>query len=232
VRKLTLLTVFPILMLVIWSCTKLECPPQTPTSSSITNDSIHDTITTTLQGIQLIHSEVHSIAPTTNYSNNSRMAVWTITNNNITDTARSFLKFDYSSIPTGATIISATLTLYADSSQVEVGQPGYTVISGPNNWLIETVTAPWQAGTITWDNAPITDTTLLRPIHIPASTSPFQTYTIDLTSLVKYEISNPATNYGVVMRLATESKWRGLAFYSPNMQTGSLQTNLTIKYEK
>jgi hypothetical protein len=232
VQKLTILKLFPFLIVVIWSCTKLECPPQLPPSSS--TDSTRDTISITLQGVQLVHSEVHSIAPTTNYSTGGRLAVWTITNNNITDTARSFLKFDYSSLPSGITIISATLTLYADSSQVEVGQPGYTVISGPNNWLIETVGSSWEPTTITWDNAPgPVDTTLISPIHVPSSgVSSFMTYSIDLISLVKKEINNPATNYGIVMRLVTESKWRGLAFYSPILQTGGLQTNLTIEYQK
>ena len=226
-KKITTLKIIPFLLLILWGCTKLECPPESiPLTQTIT-----DTIV--LQGVQLIHSEVHSISPNTNYSSSARMAVWCITDNNITDTARTFLKFDYSSIPSGVTITSALLTLYADSNQVEVGLPGYTVISGPNNWLIESVSSSWETSTITWDNAPSpVDTILVSPIHVPASASQFQTYTIDLTTLVKREISNPSNSYGIVMRLANESKWRGLAFYSPTLQTGGLHTNLTIQYQK
>ncbi len=231
--------IFILFSIINWSCTKVECPPQA--NASLVKDSSHTVDTThtktivvidtiTLQGTQIIHSEVHSITLTTNYATSGRLAVWSITNGNVPDTAHSYLKFDYSSIPTGATIISATLTLYADTAQVEVGQKGYCVLSGPNNWLIAKLNTAWAANTITWKNAPVADTT--NAIQAPGSgNSPFKTYTIDLTSIVQYEFSNPSSNYGVELRLANESKWRGLAFYSPDGPAG-LQPTLLITYKK
>ncbi len=210
----------------------MECPPDTQLIASIKKDSIATapvTDTITLQGAQIIHSEVHSIAPSTNYATSGRLAVWSITNNNVPDTAHSFLKFDYSSVPSGITVNSAVLTLYADTSQVEVGQKGYTVLSGPNNWFIAPVATTWQATTINWNNAP--GYYSANTINVPASASPFQTYTIDLTSLVKNELSQGPANFGIIMELVTESKWRGLAFYSPEGPAG-LRPTLVITYQK
>ena len=193
----------------------------------------------TISGSAIKSSEVRLESPATNLSGTSCLAIWTTTVNSIIpipgigfpDIGRSFIQFDYSKVPSGANISSATLYLYADTAQVIVGNiKGATQLSRPNNWVINALTSPWNTSTITWNNQPSYDTTQI--LHIPATSSPFQNYTVDITSIVQHELSNPSSNYGIVMLLAKEIPLDtvGLAFYNGNGPAGH-QPKLVIKYK-
>ncbi len=68
---------------------------------------------------------------------------------------RGLIKFDISSIPSNATIINASLSLYPDDNATIgiTGQPTY----GTNNagWL-QRITSPWTYNTVTWNTLPTT----------------------------------------------------------------------------
>lgn len=189
-----------------------------------------DTATIALTGDQITSVEVRmGQYSNTNLSYTVCLAVWAITVNSQDDIGRSFLQFDYSGVPSNATTITkATLYLYSDTTQPEVGNiPGATQYSGSNNWEIYRATSAWSGSTITWNNQPSSDT--IDHINMPATTSAFENYTVDLTKIVQSEINNPSSAYGIVLQQALESPYRGLAFLNANGPT-ALQPKLVIQY--
>ncbi len=200
-----------------------DCPP-----TIVQPDTTNTTIT--LSGNQIISTEVRfGQFSNINLSNIQCLAVWAITVNNSPDIGRSFLQFDYSSLPSSSKIFNATLYLYGDTTQVEVGHvKGATEYSGPNNWEIYSVTSAWDASTITWNNQP--GYTTVNSINMPATTSTFENYSIDITTLAHNEVSNPSSSFGIVMMQALEVPYRGLAFYNVYGPPG-LQPKLVIKYK-
>src|ERR1041385_6955140 len=72
---------------------------------------------------------------------------------------RSLINFDLSSIPSGATINSATLTLYNNpqsSNGLQNGQ--HSQLSGSDAAWLQRVTSTWAENTVTWNTHPTTTT--------------------------------------------------------------------------
>lgn len=114
-----------------------------------------------------------TVSPTTNNGNevNILSEAWTSGGNPIE--GRSLLKFDLSSIPASATIVSAKLSLYVDTASIwgTVGQP----TSGNNNSsYLKKVTSAWTELGVTWNTQPTSDTTgqILLAQSIPNKTIP------------------------------------------------------------
>ena len=214
-------------IITICACTKIDCPIPVYTPS---------TYTTTLQpGVEGKDAVIDSIAPTTNLGNTTYLAIEAWTQNKQTNfrAQRSLLDFDYSSIPSGAIINKATLTLYADTTFNYSGgvvPDGHSTLSGSNSWGIYQITSPWNEQTVTWNLQPATGT--MPAISLPASTSASQAYVIDVTSLVASEIANPNSYYGFYMKLDNEQYYRSVYFYSSDDSHTSLHPKLVIEYTK
>jgi hypothetical protein len=141
---------------------------------------------------------------------------------------RSLIQFDLSSIPDGATIESAELSLFYKNSP---GNGDHSTLSGSNAAWLERITDAWTESTVTWDNQPAT--TSVDQVALPASTSNSQDYTaIDVTAIVKGWVSNPATNFGLKLRLQNETAYRQLAFASSDHTEEAKRPKLVIKYKK
>ena len=140
---------------------------------------------------------------------------------------RGVIQFDLSQLPTGATIQSAVLELYA-TGQINSLLPGHF---GNNECWLRRITAPWGESTITWDNQPAT--TAQDQVLLTQSTSPTQDYSIDVTSMVSVMAADPALDHGMLLMLDVEdpNDQSGLLFYSSDWSTPALRPKLTITYE-
>jgi hypothetical protein len=145
---------------------------------------------------------------------------------------RSVVKFNTSSIPAGSTIISASLLLdiplafsASNSDTVDIYRlttafAEGTVCSnaGNVNW-----TTPWTTA-----GGDYSATNYGSFIFTNGQTS---SCTVDVTALVQYWASNPALNYGMLMKLMHEPLASGVTFYTRETSTmGTTKPTLTITY--
>ena len=100
-------------------------------------------------------------------------------------TGAAFIEFDLSSLPEGATIISATITLHAEYRDGQI--------------YFRPVISPWDEMSVTWDNQP---GTLLPEISYPISRGEPDgpcymgcAWEFDITSIVQYWSDN--SNFGI-----------------------------------
>jgi hypothetical protein len=142
------------------------------------------------------------------------------------NTNRAIIDFDLSSIPAGATIVSADLTLYA-TGYINSLLPGHF---GNNTCTLKRITSSWSENTVTWNSAPTT--TAVNQVTMPQSSSANQDYTTSVTSLVQDMITNPSTSFGFYFALVTEnpSNAAGLLFYSSDHTDQTKWPKLVITY--
>lgn len=130
---------------------------------------------------------------------------WTMTG--IPGVGRSFMKFDLSSVPPAATIISATLSLY-------YFQGNNAANAGDNASLLRRVTEPWVPALTFFYNQPAATTTdqILLPTAAPYVDFP----DVDMTPFVEFWTAKPDSNFGFMLRLVDESEiYTCLTFGSP-----------------
>jgi hypothetical protein len=129
---------------------------------------------------------------------------------------RSLLKFDFSSIPTGATIKSAHVFLYSHPTPT----PGGNFVdanSGPTNaFLVQQITTPWTTSTATWANQPSVSTS--NQIVVPHTSQTSLDVDIDVTAMVASMVNNN-TNYGFFFRLQNEVIYNIRSFVSSRNTT-------------
>lgn len=176
-------------------------------------------------------AEVFSCVPcgynTRNFGNIGDLNAVAWTKNGNTSKIRSFIQFNLSSIPQGAVVTSARLSLYYTPNSDEGTH--YSSLLYKNTSCLQRVTAPWDESTITWNNQPSTTTS--GQVTITASTSGTQNYpNIDVKTLVQYFVNNPSQNYGMMLRLATEKPYRKLVLASSDNQNPALRPKLVITY--
>lgn len=134
---------------------------------------------------------------------------------------RALLYFNLSNIPSGSSITSAKLNLYA------LGQSG--TLSGHtgqnNNAVLQRVTEDWLENTVTWNSQPAT--TIQNEVYLPASTSALQDYIgIDVTLLVQDMIAN--NNFGLLLKLENENASNALLFCSSNYSNVNKHPKLEV----
>ncbi len=160
----------------------------------------------------------------TNYGTYANYAAISWTISSVPFTSRSLVEFKLSSIPSNAVITSAKLSLYCNTTSDQT-----QLHSGSNASYLEKVTSSWGESTATWNNQPTTSTT--NRITLAQSTSTTQDYlNIDVATLVQDMVTNPSTNYGFMLKLATESTYRSIQFGSSDHPNSSKRPKLEISY--
>lgn len=153
----------------------------------------------------------------------------TWTHEGVTIYQRGLFKFDLSSIPANATILSAKLSLYSNPT------PGngdlINANSGPNNaMLIQKVTSAWTPSTVKWVNQP--NSTTQDQVLIPHTTSSFlDLVDVDVKNLVKSMVA-PNSNYGFLIRLQTEQIFNSRIFCSSFYPIAAKHPKIVIEYSK
>ena len=187
------------------------------------------TIADTCVNLRFTQSDyLDNLFPTQNFGTYKEIdaIAWTAGNSFI---SRSVLDFNWDTIPAGATIVSATLSLYGDSNTGNY--EGDSSLSGPNNWLIQRVTSSWNGNTVTWNTQPTTDTT--HEIHMPKTFPIYKDFpSIDITQLVQDIENNSPNQYGILWRLVTETYYRSVVFCSNYYQNPARRPALTVCYTR
>ena len=141
--------------------------------------------------------------------------------------SRSVLDFNWDTIPSGATITSATLSLYGDSNTTN--REGDSSLTGPNNWLIQRVTSSWSGSTVTWNTQPTTDTN--DQVHMPKTFPIYKDFpSIDVTTLVQDIVNNYPNQYGILWKLVTETEYRSVVFCSNYYPNPARRPSLSVCY--
>jgi hypothetical protein len=138
---------------------------------------------------------------------------------------RGLLRFDLSSIPSTATIVSAKLTLYSNPTPLNGNLVDAN--SGTNNSMyVQRVSTSW-ASTVTWQNQPSTVTT--SQISVPSTTqSRLDLVDMDVTNLVKD--MQQLGNFGFMIKLQNETTYNCRIFCSSKYSDATKHPKLVIQY--
>ena len=162
-----------------------------------------------------------------NYGNSVEFAAVAATSNGEPFIVRSFIDFNFDTIPTNAVIDSAKLSLYAFGNAGH--GMGHDTLSGTNESYLQRVISNWQENSITWNNQP--RTTDLNQVLLSESDSTMQDYTdIDVTNLVVDILNNKENSFGFMLRLKFEDGYRRLFFASSDVKENEKRPKLEIYY--
>jgi len=148
---------------------------------------------------------------------------WTISGDPVI--LRSLIYFDLSSIPTSATILGATFSLYCN-----INSGYYQLQSGDNASYLLKIAESWDENLVTWTTQP--NVTLHSSVLLPTSSSMTQDYPdIDVIAPVKEMVLNPSSNFGWMIRLVIEEYYRSMVFASSDNTVEALRPKLVVNYK-
>ena len=110
---------------------------------------------------------------------------------------RTFLKYDLSGIPAGATVLSAKMRVY-DSYHNTNGSKGTTNISR--------ITTDWDDSSVSWNNQPSWEGEYLSANVSPPGVGNWSDW--DITTLVQAWVNGTYPNYGVYIKNNNEGSYR------------------------
>jgi len=140
---------------------------------------------------------------------------------------KALIEFDLSSIPSGAIITEARLSLFHDPTPAGWGLDQHF---GQNGLVIERVTSAWEENTVTWDNQP--STTPQGLALVPESTSGTQDYLdINVSQMVSDMITDPAGNNGFLLRIVQDNSYANIIIASSDHNDASRHPKLVVTYQ-
>ena len=154
------------------------------------------------------------------------LAAWTI--NGVPFTVRNLLKFDLSSIPANATIVSADLYMYSDTIPKN-GDLVHANSGVDNSFVVQQVAAQWDPTTVTWFNQPAGLTA--NQVIVPHTSLPYLNMDINVKNMVSSMVSTN-TNYGFKLALQNEIEYTSRIFCSSYYADASRHPRLIVKYIK
>ncbi len=183
------------------------------------------TITLQPSSLEGKDASVWSNGPDNNYENDPSNSAYTWTNNGALGIKRSFMEFDFSSIPSDVVVTSARLSLYYNPT---APNEAFGVHNGTNDLFIKRVISSWDESTLTWANQPSTSDA--NQVTLPPSTSETQDYLdIDVTDLV-VDMNNEG-NYGFLIRMVDEiNYYKNVLLASSDHLDSSIHPKLEITY--
>jgi alpha-tubulin suppressor-like RCC1 family protein len=172
---------------------------------------------------------------TTNYgtANKFYSGEWSASNYRVNQ--RSVMDFDVASIPAGAVIVEAKLTLYSMTPQTNDDYRHSSSLIKPaaiyrsNASYIERVTTAWTESTVTYSTQPSTSTA--HRLTLPESHTSDENYVgYDVTGMVQDMVTNPGESFGFMIRLQNEQKYCRMAFCSREFSDSARWPKLEVKY--
>ncbi|MEO9258438.1 MAG: DNRLRE domain-containing protein [Crocinitomicaceae bacterium] len=151
------------------------------------------------------------------------IAAWTFGGPSGTD--RVAIGFDLSSISSSSTIVSAKLYLYGSST---LPSGGHSTTSGSNDVIVQRITSNWNENSVAWSTQPSVSS--INQVTMPASTSAYEDYIVDVKNLVEDMKNDPSNSFGFMFKLATEVKYRRMDFCSSNHPDSTKHPKLVVVY--
>ncbi len=161
-----------------------------------------------------------------NYGSYTEMLVHAWSDQGTAVYARSYIAFDLASVQR-TDLLSATLTLYNNPDGTFDGK--HQQLSGPNRAWIRRVITPWEEDKLTWHDQPAY--TEHHQVLIPASVDGHQSYTIDVTELVRDMLTDfRDSSQGFVIILEEETPYRALVFATSDHQDAARHPQLELVF--
>lgn len=143
---------------------------------------------------------------------------------------RALIYFDLKNIPSNAVITEAKLDLYFNANSPNFGSVAQLSGSNTSNQsVIKKITQPWEELGVNWSNQPATSPE--NQVFIPSNTGLETDASIDITSLVRDQYTNPEESFGFMISLVNEQFYRSMLFASSDHTDSSKRPKLTIKYQ-
>ena len=152
------------------------------------------------------------------------LSAWTI--DGVPVTVRSLLKFDLSTIPSNATIVSADLYMYSDTIPKN-GDKVNANSANNNSFVVQQVATSWDPASVNWFNQPSGLTA--NQVVVPSTTSPFLNLDINVAPLIASMVSTNQ-NYGFKLTLQSEVEYTSRIFCSSYYSDATRHPRLVVKY--
>ena len=167
-----------------------------------------------------------SFGPNTNYGSHTELSGDAWTCNSQPCYARGLIQFDFSSIPAGSVINSASLSLFANPSPVNGGG---IAMQGQNASILQRVTTAWDEMSITWNDQPATVSQ--NEVSLAQSTTAFEDYPgIDVKLLVQDMVNDPYNSFGFMLRLVNEVHYSSMIFATSDFSDNTKWPEITIDF--
>ena len=165
-----------------------------------------------------------SVDATNKTSVEEPLAAWT--DHTVPVTIRNLLRFDLSSIPSNATIVSADLHLFSDTIP-QNGDLLHANYGSDNSFVVQQVATSWDPTSVNWFNQPSGLTA--NQVVVPTTGSPYLNLDINVTSLIAAMVNNNQ-NYGFKLTLQNEIEYTSRIFCSSYYSVASRHPRLVVKY--
>ncbi len=168
-------------------------------------------------------ARIFDFEPNENFGNQTWIRTAAHTNDGTPTKHRSLIDFDLSSIPSGATVTSAYLSVY----QNDAIEPNFD--DRAKEFEILRITESWNEQTVTWNNQPAT-TDVNKVVVQDNMNSPEDYPDMDVTELIKDMVANPNRGHGFMLQLTSEINYQNLWFGSSETADASVRPKLVIDY--
>lgn len=170
---------------------------------------------------------VRDLNPDFNYSYSQDNTILAWTYSGAPMITRVLIDFDLAAIPPGSTILNAHLFLYNNPNAASTsGQ--HMQLSGSNELVVSRINSAWDDQLVTWNNQPSISTN--NQIQTPASSSAYQDYVFDVSTLVQEMVDNPTNSHGFMLALQTEILYRSVIFGSSECVDPNNRPKLEIEF--
>lgn len=151
-------------------------------------------------------------------------AGWTISG--VPVSWRSVFRFNLSSIPSGAIVQSARLSLYYANPNTYGNAPQQS-LTHSNECVVRRITSSWTESTVNWNNQP--STTSQDELSLAQSTDSAQDYlNLDVTAMVQEMVNS--VNNGFMIQMIDESPYARMIFASGDHPDSTKHPVLEITY--
>lgn len=124
---------------------------------------------------------------------------------------RQVLKFDLSSIPSNANILTAQLYLYSYPSPTFNGNQVDANAGTANGFYVRQIKTNWTSTSINWTNEPVVTTT--NQVYVPTTSEKQLDLNLDVKAQIASMVSTN-TNYGFYLKLENEVIYNARIFVS------------------
>jgi len=135
------------------------------------------------------------IRPDTNMVESAELLLYAGNYSGLPNANRVTIKFDLKSVPDGATIELAYLSLYFNNTSIYG-----TEHVGDNGFVIQRIISPWNQYSICWNSQPTT--TEKHQVFVSKSILPNQDFqNINVTELVQDMVNDPINSFGFFIKI-------------------------------